>query len=186
MPPEEEEEPLDEDEELDDELLDEELDELEDDELLEDDEELLEEELLDEPPPAGVKTATDCTSRAVADFHDIVTAPAAVALCVELAEAEEDCTEKRCTMPASFVRMLPLVDPTPNVSTTHAPAVIGTDVVRVFADVLLLAIPVGADCATPFNEIALPMILLLSDCDVLKVICTTYAPVAGGSDDSSK
>jgi hypothetical protein len=179
VPPEEEEEPLDEDEELDDELLEEELDELDDDELLED-----EEELDEEPPPAGVKTATDCTSRAVADFHDIVTVPAAVAPCVELAEAEEDCTEKRCTMPASFVRMLPLVDPTPNVSTTHAPALTGVDVVMVFADVLLLAIPAGTDCRTPLNEIALPMILLLSDCDVLKVICTVYIPAAG-SDDSS-
>ena len=74
------------------ELLLEDDDELEDDELLEllldDDEELLEE--LEDPPPADAKTAIDCTSRAVADRHDIVTEPSVCATCVELAEAEDD------------------------------------------------------------------------------------------------
>ena len=46
-------------------------------------------------------------------------------------------------MPALFVRILPEVEPTPKVSTTHAPAVTGTEVVIVFAEALLLASATG-------------------------------------------
>jgi hypothetical protein len=75
-------------------------------------------------------------------------------------------------MPALFVRILALVEPTPNVSTTQAPAVTGTDVVMMFADVLLFAKPIGSVCETPLSEMAFPRILLLSDCEIANVTCT--------------
>jgi len=81
--------------------------------------------------------------------------------------------------------MLALVDPTPKVSTTQAPAVTGTDVVMVFADVLLFAKPTGSVCETPLREIAFARMLLLSDCEAANVTCTVYVPAAG-NDDSSK
>lgn len=139
---------------LEEELLELDEEELEDELLLELDEELLDddelEELLleeeEEPPASAANTASECTWRAVEDFHDMVTLPAAAAGCVAPAPARPDCRLKRCTMPAVLVRRLAPVEPTPTISITQAPADGAvTTVVMVLAEALLLEKAVGAD-----------------------------------------
>src|SRR4051812_32824917 len=88
---------------------------------------------------AGVKTARDWTSRAVADFHDIVTLPLLPTSCVEPAASELGTppvcgTMNRRTIPALLVTMFAAVEPAAKISATQEP---GTSddrlVVMVFA-----------------------------------------------------